>query len=135
MRIYRAKITPWEEGAQSEFESYIAEWDFWEATDDVEAIDKMLAPYGLTDDNIHKYFGVGELGGRNVMSDDEFIWEIIEEIPKRNTKAEMLEEDLQCVIEDLAWWIKENLDGCPVVFRNDQLQEKLYKTYNEYMEE
>ena len=58
-----------------------------------------------------------------------------------NTKAELLEEDLRCAIEercaieDLAWWIKENLDDCPIIFRNDQLQAKLYKTYKEYTEE
>lgn len=44
------------------------------------------------------------------------------------------EEDLQCAIEDLAWWIKENLDGCPLIFRNLKIQEQLYKTVDEYKE-
>lgn len=43
-------------------------------------------------------------------------------------------EDLQCVIEDLAWWIKENLDDCPLIFRNLKIQEQLYKTVDEYKE-
>lgn len=44
------------------------------------------------------------------------------------------DEDLECALEDLAWWIKENLDGCPLIFRNLKLQEKLYKTVDEYKE-
>lgn len=45
---------------------------------------------------------------------------------------EMLEEDILCMIEDLAWWIKENLDDTPLIFRNDQRQEELYKQVKEF---
>lgn len=50
-------------------------------------------------------------------------------------KQSYADEDLECVIEDLAWWVKENLDGTPLIFRNLKLQEKLYKTVEEYRDE
>jgi len=49
--------------------------------------------------------------------------------------AKYASENLQVAIEDLAWWIKENLDGCPMIFRNDQLQAALYKQVEEYRDE
>ena len=42
-------------------------------------------------------------------------------------------EDLECAIEDIAWWVKENLDEpVPLIFRNDKIQEKFYKLVKEY---
>lgn len=44
-------------------------------------------------------------------------------------------EDLQCVIEDLACWVVQYLDGkAPLIFRNLKIQEQLYKTVDEYKE-
>lgn len=45
------------------------------------------------------------------------------------------DEDLECAIEDLAWWIKGNLDGTPLIFRNLKLQEQLYKQVEEFRSE
>ena len=46
------------------------------------------------------------------------------------------EEDLECAIEDMAWWVKENLDDpVPVIFRNDQIQAKFNKLVKEYRSE
>lgn len=45
------------------------------------------------------------------------------------------DEDLEYAIEDLAWWIKENLDGTPLIFRNLKLQEQLYKQVEEFRNE
>lgn len=46
------------------------------------------------------------------------------------------DEDLECAIEDLAWWIKENLDDpVPLIFRNLKLQEQLYKQVKEFRNE
>lgn len=44
------------------------------------------------------------------------------------------EEDLECALEDMAWYIKEQFDDTPVIFRNDQIQEKFYKLVDEYRE-
>ena len=45
------------------------------------------------------------------------------------------EEDLECAIEDMAWWVKENLDDpVPVIFRNDQIQQKFYELVKAYRE-
>lgn len=49
---------------------------------------------------------------------------------KQNKYAE---EDLECAIEDMAFWVKENLDDpVPVIFRNDQIQARFYKLVKEY---
>jgi hypothetical protein len=45
------------------------------------------------------------------------------------------EEDLECAIEDLAWYIKEQFVDCPLIFRNTELQNKLYKQVKEYRDE
>lgn len=43
------------------------------------------------------------------------------------------EEDLECLIEDIAYWIANNLDDkIPMISRNDQIQEKIYKYTKEY---
>lgn len=42
------------------------------------------------------------------------------------------EEDLECASEDIAHWVAQNLDGTPLIFRNDQIQEKFYKLVKEY---
>lgn len=52
-----------------------------------------------------------------------------------NDKADQLQEDLYCAVEDLAWWIKENLDGTPLIFRNLHLQARLYEMVKEFRNE
>lgn len=48
-------------------------------------------------------------------------------------KQSYADEDLEVAIEDLAWWIRNNLDDpVPLIFRNQKLQEKLYKQVQEY---
>ena len=43
------------------------------------------------------------------------------------------EEDLECALEDMAYWVAQNLDDTvPLIFRNDQVQEKFYKLVKEY---
>ena len=43
------------------------------------------------------------------------------------------EEDLECALEDMACWVAQYLDGkAPMIFRNDQVQEKFYKLVKEY---
>lgn len=46
------------------------------------------------------------------------------------------EEDLECALEDMAYWVTQNLDGpVPLIFRNDQVQEKFYKLVKEYKQD
>ena len=44
----------------------------------------------------------------------------------------MDEETYEIMIEDLAFWLVNNHDACPLIFTNDQVQAKLYKYYQEY---
>lgn len=42
-------------------------------------------------------------------------------------------EDLVCVIEDIAYWVANNLDyPVPRIFRNDKIQERFNKLVKEY---
>lgn len=46
------------------------------------------------------------------------------------------DEDLVCAIEDIAYWVANNLDEpVPLVFRNDQIQERFDKLIHEYRHE
>lgn len=46
------------------------------------------------------------------------------------------EEDLECALEDMAYWVAQNLDGkTPLIFRNLKIQEKFYKLVEEYRDE
>lgn len=45
------------------------------------------------------------------------------------------EEDLECTLEDMAYWVAQNLDDAPLIFRNDQVQEKFYKLVKEYKQQ
>ena len=50
-----------------------------------------------------------------------------------NSTKDYAEEDLECLIEDIAHWIANNLDGqIPMISRNDQIQNKIYKYTKEY---
>ena len=50
-----------------------------------------------------------------------------------NDAKDYAEEDLECLIEDIAYWIANNLDGqIPMISRNDQIQNKIYKYTKEY---
>lgn len=62
-------------------------------------------------------------------------WGDEEPLSEFNVEVSYADEDLECAIEDLAWWIKENLDGTPLIFRNLKLQEKLYKQVEEFRNE
>ena len=43
-------------------------------------------------------------------------------------RKEYAEEDLQCALEDIAYWVAQNLDDqVPMIFRNDQVQEQYCK--------
>lgn len=63
-------------------------------------------------------------------------WGDEEPLSEFKVEVSYADEDLECAIEDLAWWIKNNLDEpVPLIFRNLKLQEKLYKTIEEYKDE
>lgn len=50
-----------------------------------------------------------------------------------NNTKDYAEEDLECLIEDIAYWIANNLDDqIPMISRNDQIQNKIYKYTKEY---
>ena len=50
-----------------------------------------------------------------------------------NNTKDYAEEDLECLIEDIAYWIANNIDGqTPMISRNDQIQNKIYKYTKEY---
>lgn len=50
-----------------------------------------------------------------------------------NNAKDYAEEDLECLIEDIAYWIANNLDSqIPMISRNDQIQNKIYKYTKEY---
>lgn len=50
-----------------------------------------------------------------------------------NSTKSYAEEDLGCLIEDIAYWIANNIDGqIPMISRNDQIQNKIYKYTKEY---
>lgn len=43
------------------------------------------------------------------------------------------DEDLVCAVEDMAYWVAENLDlPVPLIFRNDQIQQRFEKIVKEY---
>ena len=42
------------------------------------------------------------------------------------------DEDLECALEDMAYWVAQNLDKAPLIFRNLKIQEKFYKLVEEY---
>lgn len=51
-------------------------------------------------------------------------------------QSKYAEEDLQCALEDMAYWTAQNLDDpVPLIFRNDQIQEKFYKLVKEFRSE
>lgn len=45
------------------------------------------------------------------------------------------DEDLECALEDMAWYVAEQFDDTPCIFRNDQIQEKFYKLVQEYKQQ
>ena len=48
-------------------------------------------------------------------------------------QIEFLREDLECALEDMAYWTANNLDlPVPLIFRNDKIQEQYYKLVLEY---
>lgn len=50
-----------------------------------------------------------------------------------NSTKSYAEEDLECLIKDIAYWIANNIDGqIPIISRNDQIQNKIYKYTKEY---
>ena len=50
-----------------------------------------------------------------------------------NNTKDYAEEDLECLIEDIAYWIANNIDcQIPMISRNDQIQNKIYKYTKEY---
>lgn len=49
---------------------------------------------------------------------------------------EFAEEDLQCALEDMAYWTAQNLDDpVPLIFRNDKIQEQYCKLVKEFKNE
>lgn len=44
------------------------------------------------------------------------------------------EEDLECAIEDMAWYVAEQFNDTPRIFRNNQIQEKFYELVEAYRE-
>ena len=51
-------------------------------------------------------------------------------------RKEYAEEDLQCALEDMAYWTAQNLDDpVPLIFRNDQIQEVFCKLVKEFRSE
>ena len=52
-------------------------------------------------------------------------------------QIEILQEDLQCALEDIAYWTAHNLDNRvpPMIFRNDQVQEQYCKLVKEFRSE
>lgn len=49
---------------------------------------------------------------------------------------EFAEEDLRCALEDVAYWVAQNLDNpVPMIFRNDQVQATFYKLVKEFRDE
>lgn len=45
------------------------------------------------------------------------------------------DEDLECALEDMAYWVAQNLDETPLIFRNLKIQEKFYKLVEEYKQQ
>lgn len=54
-----------------------------------------------------------------------------------NNTKDYAEEDLQCALEDIAYWTAKNLDNRvpPMIFRNDQVQEQYCKLVKEFRDE
>jgi len=52
-------------------------------------------------------------------------------------RKEYVEEDLECALEDIAYWTAKNLDSRvpPMIFRNDQIQEQYCKLVKEFRSE
>ena len=50
-------------------------------------------------------------------------------------RNEYAEEDLQCALEDIAYWTAQNMQSVPIIFRNDQIQEQYCKLVNEFRSE
>lgn len=51
-------------------------------------------------------------------------------------RKEYAEEDLQCALEDMAYWTAQNLDEpVPMIFRNDKIQEQFYNLVKEFRSE
>ena len=62
--------------------------------------------------------------------------EILDELDKAKENNNYAEEDLECALEDMAYWVAQNLDDpVPLIFRNDQIQEKFYKLVKEYKQQ
>lgn len=48
-------------------------------------------------------------------------------------QIEVLREDLECALEDMAYWTAQNLDDpVPLIFRNDKIQEQYYELVKEF---
>lgn len=51
-------------------------------------------------------------------------------------RKEFAEEDLQCALEDMAYWVAQNLDEpVPLIFRNLEVQGAFYKLVKEFKSE
>lgn len=51
-------------------------------------------------------------------------------------RKEFAEEDLQCALEDMAYWVAQNLDDpVPLIFRNDEIQGAFHKLVGEFKSE
>ena len=50
-------------------------------------------------------------------------------------QIEILQEDLQCALEDMAYWTAKNMHSVPMIFRNDQVQEQYCKLVKEFRSE
>lgn len=43
-----------------------------------------------------------------------------------------MDDKTERMLEDIAWWIKEQLDGTPIIFSDEQTQDMLNKLVKEY---
>lgn len=50
-------------------------------------------------------------------------------------RPDYVQEDLDCALEDLSYWVAKNLDKVPMIFRNDQIQNKFYTLVKEFSDE
>jgi len=50
-------------------------------------------------------------------------------------QIELLQEDLECALEDMAYWTAQNMQSVPMIFRNDQIQEQYCKLVKEFRSE
>ena len=50
-------------------------------------------------------------------------------------QIEILQEDLECALEDMAYWTAKNMHTVPLIFRNDQVQEQYCELVKEFRSE